>query len=178
LVLIYGITNADGPPNFEQARGIVSAGWNAEIVLFDTADDESLKAKGLVEFRVISAYEAADGKFALGLKHFDMVQPPLNAFDRTAVDEGVNKETQRTSKLLFFRIAFLQGILLTLRTEQISNRMSFVTKIPSEWAEVCQGANLPANRLALHIETCWQWLPPCDWRAAEDGGRRKSANPS
>jgi aryl-alcohol dehydrogenase-like predicted oxidoreductase len=111
---------------------------------------ESLKAKGLVEFCGISLYEAADGKFALGLKEFDMVQLPLNALDRTAIDEGVIEEAQKTNKLLFFRSALLQG-LLTLRPEQLPNRISFAAKILSEWTEVCQRANLPANKLALYI---------------------------
>lgn len=224
LGLDYGIANARGHPNFEQAREIVSTAWNAGIVLFDTAAAygnsqqvlgkcfeslgiqdqplvvtklsdtdllsdrceqlivdslkhcrvprffgllshspivlrefekvqavfESLKAKGLVEFCGISVYEAADGKFALGLKHFDMVQLPINALDRTAVDEGVIEEASRTSKLLFFRSALLQG-LLTLRPEQLPNRISFATDILSEWTELCQRAKLPANKLALHI---------------------------
>jgi aryl-alcohol dehydrogenase-like predicted oxidoreductase len=224
LGLNYGIANAHGHPNFEQAREIVSTAWNAGIVLFDTAGAygnsqqvlgkcfeslgiqdqplvvtklgdtnllsdrceqliveslrhcrvprffgllshspiilrdfekvqaifEALKAKGLVEFCGISVYEAADGKFALGLKHFDMVQLPINALDRTAIDEGVIEEARRTSKLLFFRSALLQG-LLTLRPEQLPNRISFATEILSEWTEVCQRANLPANKLALHI---------------------------
>jgi aryl-alcohol dehydrogenase-like predicted oxidoreductase len=111
---------------------------------------ESLKAKGLVEFCGISVYEATDGKFALGLKHFDMVQLPINALDRTAVDEGVIEEARRTGKLLLFRSAFLQG-LLTLRPEQLPSRISFATEILSDWTEVCQRANLPANKLALHI---------------------------
>jgi aryl-alcohol dehydrogenase-like predicted oxidoreductase len=111
---------------------------------------ESLKAKGLVEFCGISVYEAADGKFALGLKHFDIVQLPINALDRSAVDEGVIEEARRTSKLLFFRSAFLQG-LLTLRPEQLPNRISFATEILSEWTEVCRRTNMPANKLALHI---------------------------
>jgi aryl-alcohol dehydrogenase-like predicted oxidoreductase len=111
---------------------------------------ESLKAKGLVEFCGASVYEAADGKFALGLKHFDLVQLPINALDRTAVDEGIIEEARRTSKLLFFRSALLQG-LLTLRPEQLPNRISFATEILSEWTEVCQRANLPPHQLALHI---------------------------
>jgi aryl-alcohol dehydrogenase-like predicted oxidoreductase len=111
---------------------------------------ESLKAKGLVEFCGISVYEAADGKFALGLKHFDLVQLPINALDRTAIDAGVIEEARRTGKLLFFRSALLQG-LLTLRPEQLPNRISFASEILSEWTEVCQRANLPANKLALHI---------------------------
>jgi aryl-alcohol dehydrogenase-like predicted oxidoreductase len=111
---------------------------------------ESLKVKGLVEFCGISVYEAAHGKFALGLKHFDMVQLPINALDRTAIDEGVIEEARRTSKLLLFRSPLLQG-LLTLRPEQLPNRISFATKILSEWTEICQRANLPPNKLALHI---------------------------
>jgi aryl-alcohol dehydrogenase-like predicted oxidoreductase len=111
---------------------------------------ESLKAKGLVEFCGISVYEAADAKFALGLQHFDMVQLPINALDRTAIEEGVIEEARRTGKLLLFRSALLQG-LLTLRPEQLPSRISFATEILSEWTEVCQRANMPANKLALHI---------------------------
>jgi aryl-alcohol dehydrogenase-like predicted oxidoreductase len=111
---------------------------------------ESLKAKGLVEFCGISVYEAADAKFALGLKHFDLVQLPINALDRTAIEEGVIEEARRTSKLLLFRSALLQG-LLTLRPEQLPSRISFATEVLSEWTKVCQRANMPANKLALHI---------------------------
>jgi aryl-alcohol dehydrogenase-like predicted oxidoreductase len=220
----YGIANAHGHPSFDQAREIVSAAWNAGIVLFDTAAAygnsqqvlgqcfdslgiqdqplvvtklsapdllsdrcerlivdalkhcgvprffgllshspillrdfekaqavfESLKTKGLTEFCGISAYEATDGKLALGLKHFDMVQLPLNVLDRTVIDEGVIEEARRTGKLLFFRSAFLQG-LLTLRPEQLPTRISFATEILSEWMEVCQRANLSAGKLALNI---------------------------
>jgi aryl-alcohol dehydrogenase-like predicted oxidoreductase len=111
---------------------------------------ESLKVKGLVEFCGISVYEAAEGKFALGLNHFDIVQLPINVLDRTAVDEGLIEEAGRTNKLLFFRSVLLQG-LLTLRPEQLPRRISFANAILSEWVQICQRANLPPNKLALYI---------------------------
>jgi aryl-alcohol dehydrogenase-like predicted oxidoreductase len=115
---------------------------------------ESLKEKGLVEFCGISVYDAADGKFALGLDQFDIVQLPVNALDRTAVDEGVIEEARRTNKLLLFRSAFLQGVL-TLRPEELPKRLLFATSIVSEWTEICERANVPPNKLALHIA---HWL--------------------
>jgi aryl-alcohol dehydrogenase-like predicted oxidoreductase len=115
---------------------------------------EVLKAKGLVEFCGISVYKAADGKFALGLKHFDMVQLPINVLDRTAVDEGVIEESANScsSGVLFCRDCLRCG------------QSNFQTESPSQRKYSRSGRKYVNAPICLRIS--WPFILPIGWRVA------------
>ncbi len=109
-----------------------------------------LKAEGLVACTGVSVYSGREALSALALSEVDIVQMPLNVFDRQAVVEGVIDRARSLDKLLIFRSVYLQG-LLTMSACQLSGQMSFASDAVAAWQQLCAQAGLSQSFAALQI---------------------------
>lgn len=78
--------------------------------LFDAL--EAVKAEGLVEKIGVSVYDVAELAQLVDQYSLDLVQAPLNIWDRRLVDSGWADRLKATDVELHVRSAFLQGLLL------------------------------------------------------------------
>jgi len=78
--------------------------------LFDAL--EHVKAEGLVEKTGVSVYGTTELAPLYDLYAFDLVQAPLNIWDRRLVDSGWADQLKAAGVELHVRSAFLQGLLL------------------------------------------------------------------
>ena len=77
-----------------------------------------LKTKKLVKKIGLSANNMDDIMPIINKYHFDLVQIPLNVFDRRAIDLGIIKQLKSQKIELHVRSIFLQGLLLMSKKER------------------------------------------------------------
>ena len=109
-----------------------------------------LKATALVDRVGVSVYSAEEALQALRLEPIDIVQMPLNVFDRQAITEGVIKLAKKSGKTIYFRSIFLQG-LLTLSPSELPPEMVFASEFIKRWQKICLAQNVTPKTAALHI---------------------------
>ena len=80
---------------------------------------QQLKADGLVDKIGISIYEPSELDVLGMLYNFDLVQAPLNIFDRRLVDTGWLSRLAEKGTEIHVRSVFLQGLLLTSPSQRL-----------------------------------------------------------
>lgn len=81
---------------------------------------QQLKADGLVDKIGISIYEPSELDALGKLYKFDIVQAPLNIFDRRLIDTGWLSRLADNGTEIHVRSVFLQGLLLTSASQRLS----------------------------------------------------------
>lgn len=109
-----------------------------------------LRDEGLTSFTGVSVYTGDDALKALESPGLDIVQMPLNVFDRTAVDMGVIDKAKQSGKLLVFRSTFLQG-LLTMEPDSLPSHMSFACDAIRQWRFFCAEREVDPVTAAIQI---------------------------
>lgn len=109
-----------------------------------------LKKENVIRFSGISVYSGQDALDAIHCEHMDIIQMPLNVWDRSAVEMGLMKKAKAQGKLLVFRSIFLQG-LLTMTPEDLPSHMLFASDAVKDWRKFCLLRNISPIDAALQI---------------------------
>ena len=80
----------------------------------------NLKTKKLVKKIGLSANNMDDILPIINKYHFDVVQIPLNVFDRRAIDSGIIKYLKNKNIEVHVRSIFLQGLLLMKKKRKVT----------------------------------------------------------
>jgi aryl-alcohol dehydrogenase-like predicted oxidoreductase len=109
-----------------------------------------IKQRELVEFTGASVYTAGEAIRCLSLPWVDVVQMPLNAFDRQAEQKDVFNYARQSGKQLHFRSIYLQGLLL-LTPEHAPQAMKAAFPALRKWNAICQEHGVSQSHAALQI---------------------------
>ena len=88
---------------------------------------QKLKSDGLVDKIGVSIYEPSELDAIEKLYEFDIVQAPLNIFDRRLVDTGWLSRLADKGTEIHVRSVFLQGLLLTSHSQRLSKFAPWAT---------------------------------------------------
>jgi len=88
---------------------------------------QQLKADGLVDKIGVSIYEPSELDALGELYKFDLVQAPLNIFDRRLIDTGWLSRLVEKGTEIHVRSVFLQGLLLTSPSQRLSKFAPWAT---------------------------------------------------
>jgi aryl-alcohol dehydrogenase-like predicted oxidoreductase len=108
------------------------------------------KTRGLAQFTGVSVYSTAQAFAGLELDNCDIIQIPLNVFDRRPIDSGLMKEARRADKLLLFRSVYLQGLLL-MDPATLPDSVRFAEPVLSRWQQFCSNHGVRPQAAALTI---------------------------
>ncbi len=110
-----------------------------------------LKNNGSVHKIGISIYDTVELEQLCGRYEFDIVQAPLNVFDRRIVESHWDKKLQQQDIELHVRSVFLQGLLL-MAAEKRPERFKQWTSLWSSWDDWTN-----ANGLSF-LEACLRYV--------------------
>lgn len=112
---------------------------------------KAIKNSGKVRFTGISVYSTQEALNALDSDQFDLIQMPLNALDQRPIKAQLLDKAKKQNKLLFFRSAFLQGLLLLNPETELPAAMKFAAPILKKWWRICQDLAIAPKTAALKI---------------------------
>ncbi|MDX2106498.1 MAG: aldo/keto reductase [Candidatus Melainabacteria bacterium] len=149
---IQSITDSRDKIGTESIFGVLSHHPKIEQILEDKYRRlfSKLKKRKLVQFTGISVYSGEDALKAITSEFFDIIQMPLNVFDRTAVDLDIIDHAKFHDKLLVFRSIFLQGLLI-MNAHDLPPKMEFATDTIREWNSFCKEKKLTPVEAAMGI---------------------------
>ncbi|MBI2339381.1 MAG: aldo/keto reductase [Deltaproteobacteria bacterium] len=96
----------------------------------------------------VSVYRPERALQALETEGIDLVQVPMNLFDRRFLDQGVFGLAERLGKGIYVRSIFLQGLLL-MKPEELPEKMAFAKSILKNLDSVCRELVMERPELAL-----------------------------
>lgn len=106
------------------------------------------KEDGNVKHLGVSVYEADEAIESIHHPDIDIIQIPINVWDRRMIRAGVLEAAKKYGKLLFLRSIFLQGLLL-LSPEEAEQRVRGVGKASENWHAVAANLGIGPRELAL-----------------------------
>lgn len=112
---------------------------------------KTLKEKNKVAFTGVSVYSVSEAKLALETENFDLVQLPLNVLDRRPLLAELTQCALDMNKLLLFRSAFLQGLLLLNPEKGLPQKVEFARSILVKWWQVCKDSGVLPHVAAIKI---------------------------
>lgn len=98
---------------------------------------EAAQSAGNMAAIGLSVYTPAEFRAAISSPRIDIIQAPFNVLDRRILDEGLLDRACSSGKKVLIRSVFLQGFL-TLRPDQLPDKMLFAADSLREWHAVCQ----------------------------------------
>lgn len=112
---------------------------------------EHLKSSGVVEKIGISVYGTKELELLSGQYSFDLVQVPLNIWDRRLVDTGWLEKLKKLDVEVHARSAFLQGLLL-MQPQDRPQKFSHWSQAWQAWDEWLLATN------CTPLEACLRYL--------------------
>lgn len=110
---------------------------------------QALKATGLLAAAGVSVYDPPDVFAALETGAVDVIQLPLNLFDRRMLESGALAACAKAGITVFVRSAFLQGVLLA-EPETLPEHLAGLRPAVARLREIAAGAGTSPQNLALH----------------------------
>lgn len=111
----------------------------------------ALKNSGYVTYTGVSVYDVDEAQRALECEHFDLIQLPLNALDRRPINSNLIAKAQEHNKLMMFRSAYLQGLLLMDPGNGLPENLEFARSILQTWWTTCRELGISPRQAALAI---------------------------
>ena len=108
-----------------------------------------LKSEGLVEQIGVSVYDAEAADCVLEKYSLDLIQVPINIFDKRLIDSGALERWSRAGLEIHARSAFLQGLLLA-EPSQLPEQFRSVAPTLSRFHADCVTCGVSPKSAALH----------------------------
>jgi aryl-alcohol dehydrogenase-like predicted oxidoreductase len=118
--------------------------WDKTI---EDALEECIEKKYIKSYG-ISVYTPEEMNTSLSIKGINIIQMPVNVFDRRFISSGLIPEALKRGKALFVRSAFLQG-LLVMPLKKAVERIPMAEKYLERWHKFCVKINMLPVEVAL-----------------------------
>ena len=112
------------------------------------------KEEGLVKKIGCSIYDPSDLSYLINLLDLDMVQAPLNVFDRRLLESGWLLKLKENNIEVHVRSCFLQGLLL-MSKEQLPPKFKHSEKLFKKWFEFLNKNNIS------QLSACLSFVNSC-----------------
>lgn len=109
----------------------------------------SFKEKGIVKNIGVSVYNGHDAEKIIEKFNIDIVQLPINVFDRRLLDSGVLRRLANSGVKIHARSAFLQGLLVA-NPESLGSHFKEAKPILQRFQDAAAASGLSTAHAALH----------------------------
>lgn len=114
---------------------------------------EALKKEGLIQNIGVSVYEPEEALLFARDPRIDVIQVPVNIFDRRLFDNNFFETAAHNRKIVFARSVYLQGLLLLEKHEIVEKKMAWVMPIMEKYYEFIKDRNLEKRVFCLKALT-------------------------